>query len=490
MGQLFINGQWINGHGETFTSLNPVDDSIVWQGASADQTQVQQAYHAAKSAFQNWKKTNFSTRKNILIQYAEILKSKKNDLALLISKENGKPLWEALTEVGAMIGKIQISIDAFEQRCAVLEKKLPGKQSFTRYKPHGVVAVFGPFNFPGHLANGHIVPALLAGNTILFKPSEQTPAVAEIMVRCFDKAGLPQGTLNLLQGAAPTGKSITDLSLDGVFFTGSSQTGKRINQLFSDRPETILALEMGGNNPLIVHQVKDIATASLLTIQSAFLTAGQRCTCSRRLIVPKGEAGDQFVNQLVKDIQKIKVGTYTDDPEPFMGPVIHSKAAELILEKGRKLEQAGGSFLVPNKNLNQKSLLSPGLIDVTAVKNRSDEEIFGPLLQLIRVDDFEAAINEANQTRYGLAAGLICDSSALYEKFYENINAGLINWNNQLTGASSAAPFGGIGWSGNHRPSAYFAADYCSYPVASMESEKIQWPEKLPQGLDHLKETS
>lgn len=470
---------------EKLISTNPVTNEVVWQGHEASSKQVQQALHDAARAFETWSQLSLDERIHVLKKYEQNLKDHAPELAELISQETGKPLWESFTEVGSMAGKIPLSIEAFHKRAGEISADMPGKKSFTRFKPQGVVAVIGPFNFPGHLPNGHIVPAILAGNTVVFKPSPLTPGVAEMMAKLWHEAGLPNAVLNLVQGGAKVGEELIHSSiLRGLFFTGSTKTGRFFLKEFAKRPEVILALEMGGNNPLIVTDVKDLKAASYLTIQSAYITAGQRCNCARRLIVPQGEAGDQFLQQLVSDIGKIRMGFYQDEPEPFMGSVISKSAAAAILQTQQDWLKAGGKVLVKSSRVKEDTaLISPGLIDVTAVKNRQDEEVFGPLLQVIRVKDFNAALTEANNTEFGLAAGLFSDQEDLYQEFFKKIKAGVVNWNQQLTGASSAAPFGGVGLSGNHRPSAFFAADYCSWPVASLENSKLQMPEKLTPGL-------
>jgi len=467
-------------------STNPVTGEIVWKGNACSDNDVAAAVENAHTAFKTWSQTPFKSRQAIINRFAELLQINNEHLATVISQETGKPLWEAKTEVSAMAAKVPISIDAFEKRTSTFEKDMPGRKSITRFKPHGVIAVFGPFNFPGHLPNGHIVPALLAGNTVLFKPSSLTAKTAEETHKLWREAGLPENVLTLTQGNRDTGQALLKDNIQAVFFTGSSQTGVIINEMFAHKPNVITALEMGGNNPLIVWGAKDETAAACLTIQSAFITAGQRCTCSRRLIIQEGAQGENFINSLVEHTQKIRVGEYTDNPEPFMGSVISHDAALSILKAKDDLVNQGAKELVPIRLLKENTgLLSPGIIDVTGCETK-DEEIFGPLLQVKRVSTYGQAITEANNTAYGLAAGLISDDEKLYETFYNQVDAGIINWNNQLTGASSGAPFGGVGLSGNHRPSAYFAADYCSYPVASLESESVKMPATLPPGLDFI----
>jgi len=429
-----------------------------------------------------WSSSPIEKRIEVLQAYKKSLEKNSDELTLAISKETGKPTWEAKTEVAAMMGKIDISIKSYDARTPSTSTEQQGFVTATRHKPHGVLAVLGPFNFPGHLPNGHIVPALLAGNTIVFKPSEFTPLVSELMVKCWIEAGLPPGVINLIPGDFRIGQALSShAEINGLLFTGSYNTGQKLLEAFAKTPEKILALELGGNNPLIVSNVQDIEAAVILTIQSAFMTAGQRCTCARRLIV---HDQDDFIEALIEKMKGIKVGHYTDTPEPFMGPLISQPAAVKAISTQATLELHGAQSLVKLEHLQDETgRVTPGLIDVTNIEKNSDEELFGPLLQLIRVNSFDAAIEEANNTKFGLSAGLLCDSREQYDLFYSKARAGVINWNRPLTGASGAAPFGGVGRSGNHRPSAFYAADYCAYPVASMESEALQKPKASIPGL-------
>lgn len=480
----FIDGQWCSGEGEAFNSINPATAEIVWEGRAATVGEVQQAVASAHKALPAWTGLSFSQRCQFLQDFAEQLKKHKQSLAECISTENGKPVWEALTEVGAMIGKLAISIEAYQTRTGEHSKQHPAANAMTRHKPQGVVAVFGPFNFPGHLSNGHIVPALLAGNTVILKPSELTPWVAHQIMQCWQAANLPAGVLNLLQGGKETGIALAQADINGLFFTGSYATGKKLHEQFAGHPEKMLALELGGNNPLIVSDIKDIRAAAYLTIQSAFITAGQRCTCARRLIVPQGQAGDDFIQQLVEMTKKITVAAAVTRPEPFMGPVISEQSAMHLLDAQEQLQKQGAQALLTMRQLQENTgLVTPAILDVTDVAQRKDEEFFGPLLQVIRCKDLNAAISLANDTDYGLSAGLFSDSIDNFKTFYAAIQAGIVNWNRPLTGAVSSAPFGGIGKSGNHRPSAYYAADYCAYPVASLTADKLELPETLTPGV-------
>ncbi|WP_163007942.1 succinylglutamate-semialdehyde dehydrogenase [Pseudomonas viridiflava] len=485
MSTLYIAGAWQAGQGETITSLNPVTQQVLWSGQGATAGQVDLAVQAARQAFPGWARRSLQERIDVLEAFAARLKHHADDLARCIGKETGKPLWESATEVTTMVNKVAISVQSYRERTGEKSGPLGDATAVLRHKPHGVVAVFGPYNFPGHLPNGHIVPALLAGNTVLFKPSELTPKVAELTVKCWIEAGLPAGVLNLLQGDRETGIALAaNPGIDGLFFTGSSRTGNALHQQFAGRPDKILALEMGGNNPLVVDEVQDVDAAVYTVIQSAFISAGQRCTCARRLLVPQGEWGDAFLARLVAVSETIEVGSFDQQPAPFMGSVISLDAALGLLDAQRILLAKGAvSLLEMRQPLAQSALLTPGIIDVTAVSERSDEELFGPLLQVIRYADFDAAIAEANDTHYGLAAGLLSDSEARYQQFWLESRAGIVNWNKQLTGAASSAPFGGVGASGNHRASAYYSADYCAYPVASLETGSLTLPATLTPGI-------
>lgn len=478
----WINGLWKQGNGKKLLSVDPGNGTILWEAHESNESDVEEAITTSTKAFKKWGTLNIDERSKYLISFKKKLEEHLDDLTLIIAQETGKPLWDSKTEVLAMIGKIDISIKAYEERCHTKVIALNTQENITRHKPHGVLVVFGPYNFPGHLPNGHIIPALLAGNCVIFKPSEKTPLVAQETVRLWEEAGLPAGVLNLVQGGKETAILLAKHPcIQGILFTGSWETGSIISQQFAKTPGKILALEMGGNNPLVVTTVSDKIAAAQLTILSAYLSSGQRCTCARRLIVPEGNEGDVFIETLVSIIKKIKVGHYSEKPEPFMGPLIDPSAAQNMLKAQDRLIQLKGKPLLPMEASGDfLTYLTPGLLDITAIKEHMDQEFFGPLLQLQRVKNFEEAILEANKTEYGLSATLISDNKNEYEEFYQKINAGIINWNSQTTGASSAAPFGGIGKSGNHRPSAYYAADYCSYPVASIEVKSVSMPKPFP----------
>lgn len=466
-------------------SRNPVTHEEVFNGACATSEQIDAIVAAARRAFRSWSRRPLEERIDILRRYARELEAAREPFARLIGRETGKPLWDARLEVGAMIGKIGISIDAYQDRTGFKSADAPDQRVVLRHRPHGVLAVLGPFNFPGHLPNGHIVPALLAGNAVVFKPSEHAPAVATEMFRLWRAAGLPQDVLQVVIGGAAAGAALAQhAGIDGLCFTGSSRTGHQLHQAFATQPHKILALEMGGNNPLVIEEGIDEAGALHHILLSAYVTAGQRCTCARRLLAPRGAWGDRLVERLAVAVRELRVGAWDADPQPFMGAVISAQAAQQVLAAQQKLLDRGAVPLVTCRELAPASgLLSPGLIDVSPIADPADEEVFGPLLQIQRYRDFEHALELANATRYGLAAGLLSPHADHWREFTHSIRAGVVNWNRPLTGASSALPFGGVGASGNHRPSAAYAADYCAYPMASLEADTIAAPANLPPGM-------
>ena len=484
-GNLYINGAWSPAHGAVWNKLDPVTQQPIWQGAEATADEVEQACQSARAAFVAWARRPLAERLEIIQRFATLLEQNKQQLATVISRETSKPLWETLTEVQSMVAKVAISVRAYHERTGESLTEMADGAASLRHRPHGVLAVFGPYNFPGHLPNGHIVPALIAGNTVVFKPSELTPWTAEETVKLWQAAGLPDGVLNLVQGGRSTGEALAQSSeIDGLLFTGSANTGYHLHQQLAGAPEKILALEMGGNNALIIDEITDIDAVVNLTIQSAFVSAGQRCTCARRLIIKNGTEGDAFIQRLLEVTRDLVVGQWDAEPQPFMGGVISLNAAQQILQAQQRLIDLGATPLLsvtqPDAN---SSLLSAGILEVTGVSNVPDEEYFGPLSCIYRYDNFDEALKIANATRFGLSVGLVSPDRDLFERLLIEARAGIVNWNKPLTGASSAAPFGGVGASGNHRASAFYAADYCAWPMASLESDQVNLPEKLSPGI-------
>ncbi len=443
----------------------------LWRGAAGD---VGETVDLARRAWPEWAARPLATRIELVRRFANEVRKASDAFAELISRETGKPLWESRTEVEAVIAKVEISITSYAERTG--QKKLDsalGGSAAVRHKPHGVMAVLGPYNFPAHLPNGHIVPALIAGNAVIFKPSEKTPAVGEFLLGCFHRAGVPAAVVQLLIGGPQEGKDlVAHRDIDGVLFTGSAQAGIAINKKLASNPGKIVALEMGGNNAILVLDTPKIQDAAVTIVQSAFTTAGQRCTAARRLIV-KASMYDAIMDEVKRLADRIIFDEPFADPAPFMGPVIDNLAADQLTESFLYLLSTGGRAIKHMKRPDDDlPFVSPAIIDTTRLEDRPDVELFGPLLQVIKVDSFDEGIAEANNTRFGLSASLIGGTPQDYNRFWASIRAGIVNWNRPTNGASSKQPFGGIGLSGNHRPAAFYAADYCAYPVASTEMDQ------------------
>jgi succinylglutamic semialdehyde dehydrogenase len=460
-------------NGAMLISTEPATGTLIWEGPEGD---AAAEIAAARAAWAGWASRPVTVRIETLRRFVNVVRAKLEPFADLIARETGKPLWECREEVEGVMARVDHAVGAFSERTP--NRKIEGAMSSRtalRHKPHGVLAVIGPFNFPAGTPSGHIIAGLIAGNAIVFKPSEKTPASGRFLVACLHEAGVPEGCLRLLVGGPAVGEALArHPGIDGLLFTGSSRVGLALGRYFAEHPGKLLALEMGGNNPIIVWDTPTLHAAAVLCVQSAFQTSGQRCTAARRLIVRDG-AHQPLVDEIVKLIGRILVDAPHASPVPFMGPVIDNAAADRLQEQWLDLILKGGRAITHLGRADpDRPFLTPGLIDMTGVENRADQELFGPILQMIRVPDFDAAIAEANATRYGLCAALICEQPALYERFWSGLRCGLLNWNKTTNAAPFNAPFGGTGISGNFRPGDWYAADYCAYPVVSGEVEQAR----------------
>ncbi|MET0376476.1 MAG: succinylglutamate-semialdehyde dehydrogenase [Rhizorhabdus sp.] len=452
-------------------SIDPTTGQAIWEGEETAVDAIPAMVERARAALPAWAAMGVDERVTILKAYAETLKARSEDIARDVARETGKPLWETRTEVASMVGKVGVSITAQAERASSRSAEMAFGRAVLRHKPHGVMAVLGPYNFPGHLPNGHIVPALLAGNTVLFKPSEETPLTGQHLARALHDAGVPEHVFQLIQGGRDQGAALIAADIDGLLFTGAATTGAHFRRVMIDRPHVILALELGGNNPLIAWGDADASAAAI--VQSAFITTGQRCSCARRLIVPEGIEGNAIIEATHTLASRLRIGAWDDADEPYIGPLISARAAQNAIDAIAALKAKGAKPLLPFERLERSdAFVTPAIYDVTGI-DVPDAEIFAPILQVTRVPDFDAAIAAANATSFGLSAGLLSDDPALWQRFLNQSRAGVVNWNRPTTGAAANMPFGGLGQSGNHRPSAYYAADYCAYPVASFEADAI-----------------
>ncbi|BAM03917.1 aldehyde dehydrogenase family protein [Phycisphaera mikurensis] len=459
-----------------FTSTDPVTGETLFAGEAADGAAVAAALAAARAAQPGWSAAGTDARAAVLRRFADLARAAAPRLARLIAAEAGKTLADAAAEAGLLAPKADATLAAAAAR-VVDDFALPnGTVAGLSHRPLGVLAVLGPFNFPVHLPNGQITPALLAGNAVLFKPSERTPASGAFLADLWREAGLPGGVLTCLQGGRDTAVALTDPTrepaVDGVLFTGGRPAGLALAEAYGPFPERMLALELGGNNPVVAHRVDggDTAAVARLVLASAFATSGQRCTCARRLIVTASAAAVPAA--VAEAAGRLTAGHFLDEPATDLGPLIDAPAAEAVLAAEAAWLEAGATPLVRlRQDAGRPAVLRPGVLDVTGVappEGLADREVFGPLLTVRRVEGLDEAIAAANATRYGLAAALFTSEPAAFESFRHAVRAGVVNLNTPTTGASGKLPFGGVGHSGNHRPAGSAAIDFCRDPVASL----------------------
>lgn len=487
----FINGKFmpVEKSDGSFKDISPGDLNDLVMSVPYSYHHVDQAVEAAKNAYPAWTRLSIEERKKYLLRLKEAFEGMKTEMSQAISRDTGKPKWDADSEAGALMGKIDItlnySLDLIkEQR---ITNALPSVDGVIRFRSRGVMAVIGPFNFPAHLPNGHIVPALITGNTIVFKPSEQTPFVGQMMAKAFEKAEFPAGVFNLVQGDGETGRKIAaHESVDGILFTGSYEVGLKIKQETLNHYWKILALEMGGKNATVIWNDAEMDKAIYETLVGAYMSTGQRCSCTSRVIVHE-DIADEFTDRFYEAAKKLTIGHWSENP--FMGPLINAQAVEKYvrfqeianrencesLMRGKQLDlKHKGHYVTPSIHLVKK-------FDTNSVYQKS--EIFGPNVAIYRTRDFDESMKIVNSTGYGLVMALFSKDKALYEKALVDARVGLLNWNRTTNGASSRLPFGGLGKSGNDRPSAHFAIQYCTVPMANLEDPTSFDPTKMLPGI-------
>ncbi|HMY17691.1 MAG TPA: aldehyde dehydrogenase family protein [Polyangium sp.] len=493
-----IAGRHIPLSGESIISTNPARPvDIVWRADSV-LDHLDQAVDAATRAQVRWARLSEAQRFAALVRFRDLCRSRAADMAQLIARETGKTLWDARAEADLLAAKVDITLDASEhgglRRVAGFEMSLGATRTGrTVFRPHGVMAVLGPYNFPAHLPNGHIIPALALGNAVVFKPSDKAPMVGQTLGAWLQEAlgaeGAPEGVVNVVHGGADVAtRLVTHPGTNGVLFTGSWPVGRRIMELCLDEPGRILALEMGGNSPTLVMPDADLRQAAIEVVRSAFVSTGQRCTCTRRLVVHR-DIAEKFVRAIVAMTSRLTIGDPFDQPEPFMGPIITEEARRSVIDAQSRFAAQGARVLLEARRIETDAggfYLSPGIVQVDrfaldAKGAGSDIEVFGPLLRISIAESFDDALLQVNATRFGLAASIFTKNAETMNRFFDETRAGCINVNTGTAGASSKLPFGGLGLSGNHRPAGAHSLDYCAYPVAGMVESSNAAP--LPKGM-------
>lgn len=487
----FIDGEFHKGlSSHSWTLRSPADrDDLVLEVCSS-LSHVDQACMSARRAFLKWRAFSLEERKEKILSLKGLFDRSLDKMALCISRETGKPFWEAKQEALALSSKISATLESLKLVSGEeMEDLFPGVRGRVSYQPRGVMAVIGPFNFPAHLPNGHMIPALLMGNTIVFKPSEKTPLTGQFLTQIFSEASFPPGVINMVQGTSSTGQALVNhKEVDGVLFTGSYGVGRKIKEQTLNDHWKLLALEMGGKNTSVVWKGVSLKKALYENIVGAFLTSGQRCSSTSQLVLHK-DIYDEFLSFFSQSVKTLKVGHWKEDS--FMGPLIDESALKRHLWFQKQAIKEGGELVMEGKALHLKHkgyYVSPSVV---RVKGRSpssvyqNSEIFTPSLAVYSVSEFEEAVEIIHQSGYGLAVSFFSKEDTLYKRALREVKAGLIHWNRSTCGASARLPFGGRGKSGNDRAAGFFSLQYCSVPVGSLE-DLSEWDAKnvpLPPGL-------
>lgn len=456
----------------------PADLSLQLWETPVDYKDVERVVESANVGFKTWRKLSFQERNNFLKKYQEEVAKRTDEIALAIAYETGKPLWEAKTEAASVINKVNVTIEDSIPRIANknIDNIMPKTNGHIYFKPIGPSLIIGPFNFPCHLANGQILSALAAGNSIVFKPSEKTCYSAQLLIECFHAAGFPNGVINLLQGDGEIARRLLkEKSLKGVFFTGSKEVGKKILDITHHDLSKLVSLELGGKNTTILHNDANTDHALQELLKACFLTTGQRCT-STSIVAIQRSIHEEFIGRFHDMAKKIII----DHPveylrEPFMGPLIDLNAVDAYLLFMGMAKREGFQEIMRGKNIDKPKkgfYVSPSIHLAQSWNNDSiflHSEIFGPNVTFIPYDTIDEAIKIANATEYGLAASVFTKDVNIYKLCIDEIDAGLVNFNRSTVGASAKLPFGGVKNSGNYRPAALTTIDACVYQMASLE---------------------
>ncbi|MCP5057586.1 MAG: aldehyde dehydrogenase family protein [bacterium] len=464
-------------------SLSPADPADeIGRFAVWDADAVAEAIGRARGAFPRWRDVGFEKRAMVLRRFRDLAAERKEELAQLIAREMGKALWDARGEAALLPAKIDVTL---EHGMAYAETLNANASARATFHPRGVLAVLGPFNFPAHLPNGHIVPALATGNCVVFKPSDHTPAVGDWMQRAWRDAGLPSGVFELVQGGAETGRALALAEdVDGVLFTGSYAVGRALREATLDQPGKLLALEMGGKNAMIVLEDADLELAAAEAALSITATTGQRCSCLSRLFVHNSVL-EELQERLTLLLSGLQIGPPLEEGT-FMGPLVSRAAFERVQRMRAQAEAAGGERVFRGETLRIAPYIAPGLVRFGTTEQThayQREELFGPEASLYPIDDLDQGIAAVNDSEYGLAASVMTRSRAHFEHCVGNVRTGILNWNKGTIGASGRLPFGGGGKSGNDRPAGILATVYCTVPQAHLEFEGGLDPETLPPGF-------
>jgi aldehyde dehydrogenase (NAD+) len=458
----YINGKWVDcASGKTSDNINPVDKTqVVSKFQASGVEDANAALDAAAAAYDGWRKTPVPERAALLLKVIRRMMELEDEFARAITLENGKTLRESKVEFAAAIKEADYQIGQGRRLGgAFVPSEQPGVSCYLTRQPLGVATLITPWNFPLNVACRKGFPALIAGNTIVIKPADFTPMSAWLLVRTMHEVGIPAGVVNYITGRGSVigDTLITHPAVKAVSFTGSTEVGLGIANKLAEKP-TKIQLEMGGKNPLVVMADCELEKAVDAAIIGAFSCSGQWCTSTSRAVV-EAPVYDAFVEMLVEKTKKIVVGSGLDESTK-MGPVAGAKQFETIMDyisigKGEGARLCVGGDAISDGDFSKGFFIQPTVFaDVTPEMRIAQEEIFGPVLSVMKADDFDDALRIANDTVYGLASSIYTTSLANAQRFVDESEAGLCHVNMPTAWKEPQLEFGGIKDSGRGLPEA------------------------------------
>lgn len=466
--QNYIGGSWVDSSGgDTFESINPARNvDVIGRFPESTPDDVDAAVRAAREAFKSWSRKPAPQRGEILRRIGDLLTQRKDDIAFEMTREMGKPFVETRGDVQEAIDTAYYAASETRRLFGhTVPSELPDKFNMSVRRPIGVVGVITAWNFPVAVPTWKMFPALAAGNTVIFKPSEDAPYSGMLLVHVMIDAGVPEGVVNLIQGSADAGRALVEHEgTDAITFTGSTETGSKIGEVCG-RMHKRFSMEMGGKNPQIVLDDADLNLALGGVLWGAFGTTGQRCTATSRLILQNG-IHDEFVDRLIEQAKELKLG-YGNDDGVQVGPLIHQEALDKVtryIEIGRQegAELRLGGHRATGDGLDDGFFFEPTIFTgVKPTMRIAQEEIFGPVLSVFRVGSYEEAVEVANNTRYGLSSSIYTRDVRLAFRAMQDIEAGITYINGPTIGAEAHMPFGGVKQTGNgHREGGWEVFDF------------------------------
>ncbi|WP_418282534.1 aldehyde dehydrogenase family protein [Halorubrum sp. DTA98] len=465
--QHYVNGEWISGEGsETFTSENPATGETLGEFERGTPADVDRAVTAADEAFDEWRALSRIERAEYLWDVYHELRDRTDELGEIVTKECGKEISEGKADVVEAAHMVEWAAgDARHPKGDIVPSEIPSKDAYMRRKPRGVTGCITPWNFPVAIPYWHMAIALVEGNTVVFKPAEQTPWCAQIIAEMFDDAGIPDGAFNMVQGFGDAGNAIVENDdVATVLFTGSAEVGQQIQETLGGVPGKRVACEMGGKNAIVVTEHADLDIAVHSAVMSSFKTTGQRCVSAERLIVHT-DVYDEFTERFVEIASDVAVGDPLDE-ETFMGPLIEPEHVEKVTRYNELAREEGVNVLVDRTELADEEIpaghdaghwIGPFVYEADAHADLrcTHEEVFGPHVALLEYDgDIEEAVAIHNDTDYGLAGAIVSEDYRQINYYRDHAEVGLAYGNLPCIGAEVQLPFGGVKKSGNGYPSA------------------------------------